>query len=38
MINQISYMVVGIGLGPGMGVNGAVAHAFNDVIFEAPAL
>jgi multicomponent Na+:H+ antiporter subunit D len=34
MINQIGFMVVGIGLGPGMGVNGAVAHAFNDVIFK----
>lgn len=34
MINQIGFMVVGIGLGEGMGVNGAVAHAFNDVIFK----
>ena len=34
MINQIGFMVVGVGLGPGMGVNGAVAHAFNDVIFK----
>ena len=34
MINQIGFMVTGIGLGPGMGVNGAVAHAFNDVIFK----
>ncbi len=34
MINQIGFMVVGIGSGPGMGVNGAVAHAFNDVIFK----
>ena len=34
MINQIGFMVVGIGLGAGMGVNGAVAHAFNDVIFK----
>jgi multicomponent Na+:H+ antiporter subunit D len=34
MINQIGFMVVGIGLGTGMGVNGAVAHAFNDVLFK----
>jgi multicomponent Na+:H+ antiporter subunit D len=34
MINQIGFMVVGVGLGEGMGVNGAVAHAFNDVIFK----
>lgn len=34
MINQIGFMVVGIGFGEGMGVNGAVAHAFNDVIFK----
>ncbi len=34
MINQIGFMVVGVGLGEGLGVNGAVAHAFNDVIFK----
>ena len=34
MINQVGFMVVGIGLGAGMGVNGAVAHAFNDVLFK----
>ena len=34
MINQIGFMVAGVGLGAGMGVNGAVAHAFNDVIFK----
>ncbi len=34
MINQIGFMVVGVGLGEGMGVNGAVAHAFNDVFFK----
>ena len=34
MINQIGFMVAGIGFGAGMGVNGAVAHAFNDVIFK----
>ncbi len=34
MINQIGFMVTGIGLGTALGVNGAVAHAFNDVIFK----
>ena len=34
MINQLGFMVVGIGLGTGMGVNGAVAHAFADVFFK----
>lgn len=34
MINQIGFMVAGIGVGTAMGVNGAVAHAFNDVIFK----
>lgn len=39
MINQIGFMMVGIGLGvPGIGtawgINGAVAHAFNDVLFK----
>ena len=34
MINQIGFMVVGIGLGTALSINGAVAHAFNDVIFK----
>ena len=34
MINQIGFMVTGIGLGTALSVNGAVAHAFNDVIFK----
>ena len=34
MINQIGFMVVGIGIGTDLAVNGAVAHAFNDVIFK----
>jgi multicomponent Na+:H+ antiporter subunit D len=34
MINQIGFMVVGIGLGTHLSINGAVAHAFNDVIFK----
>ena len=34
MINQIGFMVCGIGIGTALAVNGAVAHAFNDVIFK----
>jgi len=34
MINQIGFMVVGIGLGTALSINGAVSHAFNDVIFK----
>lgn len=34
MINQIGFMMVGIGLGSTWGINGAVAHAFNDVLFK----
>ena len=34
MINQVGFMVVGIGIGTALAINGAVAHAFNDVIFK----
>ena len=34
MINQIGFMVCGIGIGTDLAINGAVAHAFNDVIFK----
>jgi multicomponent Na+:H+ antiporter subunit D len=34
MINQIGFMMVGIGIGTDLAVNGAVAHAFNDVLFK----
>ena len=34
MINQVGFMVVGIGLGAGFGVSGAMAHAFADVVFK----
>ena len=34
MINQIGFMVVGIGIGTSLALNGAVSHAFNDVIFK----
>lgn len=34
LINQLGFMVVGIGIGTELAVNGAVAHAFNDVLFK----
>jgi len=34
MINQIGFMVCGIGIGSALALNGAVAHAFNDVLFK----
>jgi multicomponent Na+:H+ antiporter subunit D len=34
MINQIGFMVCGIGIGSELAINGAVSHAFNDVLFK----
>lgn len=34
-INQLGFMVVGIGIGTTLSLNGAVAHAFCDMIFKA---
>jgi len=34
MMNQIGFMVVGVGVGTALSINGAVAHAFNDVLFK----
>ncbi len=35
MINQLGFMVCGIGLGTELALNGAISHAFNDVIFKS---
>jgi multicomponent Na+:H+ antiporter subunit D len=35
LINQVGFMVCGIGIGTALAVNGAVAHVFNDVLFKA---
>lgn len=35
MINQLGFMVCGIGIGTALSINGAVAHAFTDVIFKS---
>jgi multicomponent Na+:H+ antiporter subunit D len=34
MINQLGFMVCGIGIGTSLALNGAVSHAFNDVLFK----
>ncbi len=34
LINQVGFMVVGIGIGTDLAINGACAHAFNDIIFK----
>jgi len=34
LINQVGFMVVGIGIGTELAINGAIAHAFNDIIFK----
>ena len=34
MINQLGFMVCGIGIGTSLAINGAVSHAFNDIIFK----
>ena len=34
LINQLGFMVVGVGIGTALALNGAVAHAFTDVIFK----
>jgi multicomponent Na+:H+ antiporter subunit D len=33
--NQLGFMVVGIGIGTEMAINGAVAHAFSHIIYKA---
>ncbi len=35
MINQLGFMVVGVGIGGSLGINGAAAHAFADIFFKA---
>lgn len=34
IISQVGYMVAGIGLGTEMGINGATAHAFNNILYK----
>lgn len=34
MVNQLGFMVVGVGIGGSLGVNGATAHAVADMVFK----
>lgn len=34
LVNQVGFMVVGIGIGTELAINGAVAHAINDILFK----
>ncbi len=34
LINQVGFMVCGIGIGTALALNGAISHAFNDVVFK----
>ena len=34
MINQFGFMVVGVGIGGSLGINGAAAHAVADMVFK----
>ncbi len=35
LINQVGFMVVGIGIGTELSINGAIAHASADILFKA---
>jgi len=35
MVNQVGFMVTGIGIGTALALNGAVSHAFNDILFKS---
>jgi len=35
IINQVGFMVVGVGIGTALAINGAVAHAFCHIIYKA---
>ncbi len=34
MVNQLGFMVVGVGIGGSLGINGAAAHAVADMVFK----
>lgn len=35
LINQVGFMVVGVGIGTSLAINGAAAHAFADIMFKS---
>ena len=34
LINQVGFMVVGIGIGTGLSMNGSAAHVYSDILFK----
>jgi len=34
IISQVGYMVAGIGVGTALGINGGIAHAFNNILYK----
>lgn len=34
LINQVGFMVVGIGIGTGLAMNGSAAHVYSDILFK----
>ena len=34
LINQVGFMVVGIGIGTGLALNGSAAHVYSDILFK----
>jgi len=35
IISQVGYMVCGVGIGTEMGINGSIAHAFNNILYKS---
>ena len=35
IVSQVGYMVAGVGVGTALGVNGAIAHVFNHILYKA---
>jgi len=35
IVNQVGFMVVGVGIGTGLAINGAAAHAFAHILYKA---
>ncbi len=35
LINQVGFMVVGIGIGTGLSMNGSAAHVYSDILFKS---
>ncbi len=35
IVSQVGYMVAGVGIGTEMGINGAIGHVFNNILYKA---